>query len=366
MKFNKKIAIFAVCFSLLFVSASKASASAPTNAQLQAQINELTVTISRLAVAVQQKLAACNASGGQNSALMAAETAVKKAVDYINQNMLASGTVATFKDVKDENGLYVFKLVVLGKDYPAYVTKNAKLLFAEGIPQAIDLDKIVEKAGADSTVLKSNKPDAKVFVMSYCPYGLQAQKMYLPVYDLLKDKATMGIYFVNYAMHGQKELDENLRQYCIQKEQGGKMSAYLKCFTVAATAADGTAEFAKCLTSAQIDQTKLAACVAATDKEFKITAGFNDKSTWVSGQFPKFAVNDDLNTKYGVQGSPTIVINGQEINLETRSPQQFLKTVCGAFNVAPAECDSKLSTDQPSTGFGAGTTQTSAGGGCGN
>lgn len=55
--------------------------------------------------------------------------------------------------------------------------------------------------------------------MSYCPYGLQAEKMFLPVYDLLKNKAEMGIYFVNYIMHDKKEIDENLREYCIQKEQ---------------------------------------------------------------------------------------------------------------------------------------------------
>jgi len=106
--------------------------------------------------------------------------------------------------------------------------------------------------------------------------------------------------------------------------------------------------------------------VAATDKEFKVTTGFNDKDTWVSGQFPKFTVNDDLNTKYGVQGSPTIIINGQEVSIGTRSPEEFLKAVCGAFNVSPAECNTKLSADQPSTGFGTGTTQTAAGGGCGN
>ncbi|MFA6375784.1 MAG: hypothetical protein WCX69_00075 [Candidatus Paceibacterota bacterium] len=365
MEFNyQNIVILALSLVLFLMPVAKAGAAEPTLGELQSQVSQLKNAINQFANIFQRRLAACNAPTGSNLTIVSAESAVKKAVDYVNNNMLTSGTVATFKDVKDENGLYTFKLAVLGKDYPAYVTKNAKLFFADGIPQAIDLDKIVEKAAAaDSTVLKSNKPDVKVFVMSYCPYGLQAQKMYLPVYDLLKNKTTMGIYFVNYAMHGKKELDENLRQYCIQKEQGDKMSAYLKCFTVAATAADGTAEFAKCLTSAQIDQTKLTACVAATDKEFKVTAGFNDKSTWVSGQFPKFTVNDDLNTKYGVQGSPTIVINGQEVSIG-RSPEEFLKAVCAAFNVSPAECNTKLSADQPSTGFGSGNAVSNASGSC--
>jgi hypothetical protein len=287
---------------------------------------------------------------------MKAEAAAKKAIEYVNANMLSEGITADFKDVKSENGMYAFKLTVQGKDYAAYVTKDGALFFAEGIPQAIVLDKKLEEAKAAAEVVKSDKPDVKVFVMSYCPYGLQAQKMYLPVYDLLKDKAALGIYFVNYAMHGKKEIDENLRQYCIQKEQGDKTADYLKCFTASTAGADGTAEFAKCLTSAKVDQVKLKACVAATDKEFKVTADYNDKTTWVSGQFPKFAINDDLNTKYGVQGSPTIVINDSDASgsLTARSPEAFKKLICAAFNNQPEECNTALSEEQPSTGFGAG------------
>jgi hypothetical protein len=288
--------------------------------------------------------------------VMKAEAAAQKAIDYVNKNMLSEEIQASYKDVKNENGLYTFKLTVQGKDYAAYVTKDGALFFAEGIPQAIILDEKLEGEMAAAEMVKSDNPDVKVFVMSYCPYGLQAQKMYLPVYDLLKDKATMGIYFVNYAMHGKMEVDENLRQYCIQKEQGDRVADYLKCFTTATTAADGTAEFAKCLTLAQIDQVKLKTCMATTDSDFNITADYNDKTTWVSGQFPKFAVNDDLNAQYGVQGSPTIVINDIDASgmLSDRSPEAFKKVICSAFNNQPEECDTELSSDQPSTGFGAG------------
>jgi hypothetical protein len=300
--------------------------------------------------------------------VMKADAAAKKAIDYVNANMLSEGITASYKDVKSENGLYTFKLTVQGKDYAAYVTKDGALFFAEGIPQAIVLDKKLEEEKAAAAAVKTDKPDVKVFVMSYCPYGLQAQKMYLPVYDLLKDKATMGIYFVNYAMHGKKEIDENLRQYCIQKEQNDKYAAYLKCFTAATTAADGTAEYAKCLTGAGIDQAKLNTCVAAADKEFKVTANFNDKTTWLSGSYPKFDVNADLNEKYSVQGSPTIIINDSDASasLSTRSPEALKLAICAAFNNQPEECKTVLSTDQPSTGFGAATAAAgdSAAGGC--
>jgi len=301
---------------------------------------------------------------------LTADEAVKKSVDYVNKNMLSEGVTATSKDAKEENGMYEFKLVIQEKDYSAYVTKNGKLFFAEGIPQAISLDSPL--AGSEDAkpveVVKTDKPDVKVFVMSYCPYGLQAQKMFLPVYDLLKDKADMGIYFVNYAMHGKNEIDENLRQYCIQKEQKGKLAAYLKCFTSAIpTAADGTGDFAKCLTATGVEQGKLSACIAATDKEFKVTANYNDKTTWLSGSYPKFDVEGDLNTKYNVQGSPTIVINDQDVSasLATRSPEALKQIICSAFNSQPEECNTVLSADQPSMGFGTEVAaSTDAAGGC--
>ena len=300
------------------------------------------------------------------------EAAAQRAIDYINENMLSDGVTAEYADVKEENGMYSFKLVIQGQNYASYVTKDGALLFAEGVPQAIILDKKLEEEKAAAEIDKSDRPEVKLFVMSYCPYGLQAQKMYLPVYELLKDKADMGIYFVNYAMHGKAEIDENLRQYCIQKEQNDKMAAYLKCFTADAKYAecsteDCTADYGKCLAEAGIDQSKLSSCVAATDKEFNITADYNDKSTWVSGVYPKFAVNDDLNTQYEVQGSPTIIINGKDASdaISSRSPEKFKQAVCAAFNEQPEECSTVLSEEQPSSGFGAAVSASdSAAGSC--
>ncbi len=303
---------------------------------------------------------------------MQPDAAAQKAVDYINENMLSPEIQATFKDVKEENGLYFFKLTVQEQDYDSYVTKDGALLFAAGVPQAIILDKDLEEEKAAAEIEKSDKPDVKLFVMSYCPYGLQAQKMYLPVYNLLKDKADMGIYFVNYAMHGKTEIDENLRQYCIQKEQTDKIAAYLECFTVdtkysECTTGDCVADYGKCLVSAGVDQSKLSACIAATDKDFNVTVDYNDKSTWMSEVYPKFAINDDLNQQYSVQGSPTVIINGKDASgaLTVRSPEKFKQIICAAFNSQPEECNTTLSEEQPSPSFGAVTSASaSASGSC--
>lgn len=290
--------------------------------------------------------------------------AAQKAIDYANKNLLQGGTKATFESAAEQSGVYSFKLKVDGQEYTSYVTKDGKIMFVSGIPLT---DVTTADSAATPDVAKSDKPDVKLFVMSYCPYGLQAEKMYLPVYNLLKDKAAMGVYFVNYAMHGKMEVDENLRQYCIQKDQTDKYSAYLQCFvdSAAPTASGTAADYAACLTKAGVDKAKLNSCVASADKQFNVTKDYNDKSTWISGTYPKFEINNDLNEKYGVQGSPTIVINDKEVNVSSRSPQSFLNTVCAAFNNPPDECKTTLSGDEQSTGFGAGTAAAgSASGGC--
>jgi len=283
------------------------------------------------------------------------QAAAEKAINYINENLLQEGFTASLVSVAEENGVYKFHLKVGENEFDSYVTKDGKLLF---VNPPIDLEEkpISQAENEAKEVSKRDIPDIKLFVMSYCPFGLQAQKMFLPVYDLLKGKAEMGVYFVNYIMHGKEEIDENLRQHCIQEEQKEKYYNYLACFVQ-----DG--DFEKCLIEAEINKTKLAACISSTDSQHSITELYNNQNTWLNGQYPRFDVQTDLNEKYGVRGSPTIVINDTVVNIITRSPEEFKKIICQAFIAEPEECSQILSKDIPSAGFGGGTAS-SSGGGC--
>ncbi len=289
---------------------------------------------------------------------LSAQVAAEKAISFINENKdtIAGGLTASLIGVSDAGDVYKINIKVGEGEYESFITKDGEFLFPNGYN--LKTQNKGEATSTDNTaagVEKRDRPDVKLFVMSYCPFGLQAQKMFLPVYDLLKDKADMGVYFVNYIMHEKIELDENLRQYCIQKEEKEKYSDYLSCF-----AASG--DYQKCFSQAGIDQGRIENCVFETDKEFKITTLYNDKSTWLNGTFPKFDVQGDLNTKYGVQGSPTIIINDKEVSVSPRSPETFKEIVCQAFNSQPEECSQTLSSDVPSTGIGAGTGSSTDGG----
>jgi len=295
---------------------------------------------------------------GLSSGGLGMQDAGEKAVNYLNENKdtLTGGLVVSLVSVSEEGSIYKVSLKVGDGEYDSYVSKDGKFLF----PYGYNLQEASEGGGAAANnttteMEKRDKPDVKLFIMSYCPYGLQAQKMFLPAYELLKDKATMGVYFVNYIMHEKQEIDENLNQYCIQKEQKEKFSNYLNCFVLS-----GDSE--KCLFQANIDKTKLSSCISQTDAEYKIYSQYDDKSTWLNGSFPKFDVQADLNTQYGVQGSPTIIINDQVVDVSPRSPERFKEIVCQAFNSQPSECSETLSGEAASTGIGVGTSSTSEGG----
>lgn len=286
--------------------------------------------------------------------VLSAQEAAEKAISYLNDNILPGGIAASLVDVVKENGLYKLKLEVQEREHTSYVSKDGKILFIEGID--MDQEGEIPEAG-EQEITKKEKPDIKLFVMSYCPYGLQAQKMFLPVYELLGDKVDMGVYFVDYIMHGEEEIIENLNQYCIQKEEKEKFADFLACFVK-----DGDSK--KCLSEANIDEIKLGECFSETDTEYNIYSQLADKSTWVNGRFPKFDVHADLNLEYGVRGSPTIVINGKVVSVDPRSSENFKQVVCQSFNTPPKECEQTLSDTVFATGFGLETGGTS-GGGCG-
>lgn len=298
---------------------------------------------------------------------IAIEEAKTLVADFINNNLMQSGNTVSIKEVTEENDLY--KVVVNmsnGQEIESYLSKDGKKFF----PQVMDIEEVEKKmaendkskeaaqAQTAANVPKNDKPVVELFVMSHCPYGTQIEKGMLPVVETLGDKIDFSVKFCDYSMHGKKELDEELNQVCIEKNEPEKMISYLKCFLEAGKSAE-------CLQSVGINMSKLNSCVAATDKEFKVTELYNDKSTWKSGQFPQFNVYQSENSQYGITGSPGLVINGKKIS-SGRDSATLLRNICAGFENPPEECNTELSSASPSTGFGFGTTGGATDAGCGS
>ncbi len=238
-------------------------------------------------------------------------------------------TTLTYNGAED-NGEYVMMNFTdeTGRPIPIPVSRDYKYMYGS----AVEIDTfyaqvqlLANSANATNNTNpppvetpKSDKPNVELFVMSYCPYGVQMEKAIIPVQELLGSKANITIKFVNYILHGAKETQENARQYCIMQNNPDKYWAYLKCF-----AGEGNAS--ACMANVSINETEVDSCMNSTYSAF----GISDSGT-------SFPIHNAENTQYGVRGSPTLVINGNVVSVN-RSPEDVKNAICAAFNTAPSE-----------------------------
>ncbi len=293
-------------------------------------------------------------------------TVSEEASKAISNKLLQGKAEATLKNLEGTNGVYKGEITVQGQTSEVYITKDGELLFLRAVPltqgaagSAQNNQQNRQQGTTPTDVPKADTPKVELFVMSYCPYGTQVEKGVIPVANLLKDKIDFDIKFVNYAMHGKKELKENMRQYCIQKNYEGKYLTYLSEFLKEGSASDA-------LDAVGLTKDDLSSCVEKVDEENKVMELYNDpeKKEW-RGKYPPFKLHNEENKKYGVRGSPTLVINGKTVK-PGRDAQSLLNAICSGFKKKPSECEKDLSDlGTPSSGFGFGGQGSASAAGCG-
>lgn len=265
--------------------------------------------------------------------------AVKAKISAFLKDKVPATSKTEIGNVQKDGTMYKATIKVDNQEVAVYVTADGKKMIQE---QAVmDLDK---KAGDDAAKeqaqapekteaeTKTDVPTVDLFVMSYCPYGLQMERGALPAVEALGNKIKFNLKFVGYTLHGQKEVDENTNQYCVAKTQPAKLNAYLKCFW---KDSKGTAE--ACMKTTGVNVAQVTTCVTEAKKQFSLT----EKA---------FDINKDEVEKFDVQGSPTLVVNGTTIS-SGRDSASVLKAICSGFNNQPKECQAKLSDKSPVAGF---------------
>jgi hypothetical protein len=171
-----------------------------------------------------------------------------------------------------------------------------------------------------------------LFVMSQCPYGVQAEDGLFGVIDAFGSDVQVNIRFIvsdlgggNFgSLHGQPELDENLRQLCIMQNYPDKFFEYLECFNPNYRSAES--QFAACAAQLGFDANMINNCITSDNA--------------VS------ALQDDvaLTTELGVRGSPTYYINGEKYSggRDAASVQSY---ICN-LNPTLSGCSAQLSGTQ--------------------
>ncbi|MFH1271206.1 MAG: hypothetical protein ABII03_06260 [Nanoarchaeota archaeon] len=270
--------------------------------------------------------------------------AAENLVDFAN----AQGAGAELIDVVKDGEFYKVTLSLNGQETPVLVTKDGNNI-VQLIPiSTSDYDTQPEP----KDVPKSDKPKVELYVYTYCPYGTQMEKAMIPVVDLLGDKIDFKIRQIG-AMHGEYEKIEAERQLCIEKEYPDKFLDYVLEFALNTDIGSCNGD-ATCLapklnalfTSLGIDSAKITSCISSEGEKL---------------------YNAEVKNA-GNKGSPTIIINGVEIQsfprLSDRYPEKVKEVICNAFNNIPSECSKVLSTESPSAGFGSGTSSSASSGSC--
>ncbi|MBT4277941.1 hypothetical protein HOD96_04315 [Candidatus Falkowbacteria bacterium] len=285
--------------------------------------------------------------------LLTAEEAQKKLTDFINEAYGQSVKGIEVMETEEKSGVYaVTTLITNTNDQTStstlYISKDGKFF----LPDAIDMEEILQKVAeqkqaqntpppAAADVPKADAPKVELFTMSYCPFGNQAEDGISPVARLLGDSVEIEPHYVIYSdyrgggekycldeedkycsMHGIEELNQNVRELCIYKYNRSKFWDYID----AVNKDCNIQNIEECWTNPAddlgIDTGKIATCQ-------------KDEAIGM------LAEEVALNKKYGITGSPALVINGVKYS-GGRAPENYKLGICNAFNTQPKECSETL------------------------
>lgn len=281
--------------------------------------------------------------------VLSSEEAAEKALGFINDVALEGQTTASLLEVVEESGLYKIKIKIEGEEYESYVTKDGKFLF----PPGAGIEIIGEESDSSTSedYPKTDIPKVELFVMSFCPYGNQAEELMIPAAYLLDDKANIELHYVIYSnygdsgpnycfdkeakycsMHGIQELNQGVRELCVQKYQKDKLWNFVK-------------EINDNCNYQDVDS-----CWESVAKQVGVNVQ-QVKTCYKDEALKLLAQELSLNEKYNVKGSPQLIINDTEYT-GSRSSEAYKQAICSAFNSAPDECSQGLSNEGGSASGG--------------
>lgn len=154
-----------------------------------------------------------------------------------------------------------------------------------------------------SRIARMGKPTLELFVMSYCPYGVQAEEKLIPIVKEFGDKIDFKLQFIAQekeepsaqditpfvSLHGYPEVAENIRQLLIAKEYPDRYLDYILC---RGKKLDKSWEV--CAEKLGIDVAKIQALFDSPEAE------------------QLFRKNIKRATELGVRASPTILVDGHK------------------------------------------------------
>lgn len=272
---------------------------------------------------------------------LSSKKAAERVIKFINSAVLQGQATASLVSVEEKSGIYKLIIEINNQAFESYVTRDGKLLFGP----ATEITEESLSSGSQATetsVPKTDIPKVELFVMSFCPYGNQAEELMMPVAKLLKNKADIELHYVIYSnyrgggadycldkenkycsMHGINELNQDVRELCVQKYYKEKVWDFVK------------------EVNNNCGLNNVETCWEGIAKNLGIDIG-KIKTCQKNEALDMLAEEVALNKKYGISGSPQLIVNGVEYQ-GTRSSNSYKNQICAAFNNPPQECSQDLS-----------------------
>jgi len=189
-------------------------------------------------------------------------------------------------------------------------------------------------------VVKTARPTVELYVMSFCPFGVQVEKVMKPVVALLANSTDFRVYYIANvpgtdlstakSLHGNAEAIEDARQLCILAHSPASYWEYLGAFDT------------QCY-SLWMNQTQLGACQQNVTDQLGITETVKECMTGNEGYELLKADSAAVNGA-GITSSPTIMINGQKYT-GRRTSESIKQGICDHFDATPEACSTVLSTE---------------------
>ncbi|MFA6064546.1 MAG: hypothetical protein WCW44_05980 [archaeon] len=264
---------------------------------------------------------------------------------YINDNFANNGITFVVEDTNTiVGGLLELNIYAIKGDANqlagiAYANSE-KLVLA--MDKAMDMNKAIAKPVTEepvtATPVKTDKPVVDLYVMSFCPFGNKAEDTMLPVYNLLKDKATFNVHFIVntdgnnvVSLHGAPEVVQNEREACVLKNYDMNKLMNFMVYVNDNCGSNGSC-WETGATALGIDKAKINACVASEGVAL-------------------MKANEAASTAANANGSPTLLINGVNTTAvyQYGNSEAYKVAICNSFTTAPAECSAVLSGDATAT-----------------
>ena len=162
------------------------------------------------------------------------------------------------------------------------------------------------------------KLSIELFVMSQCPYGVQAEDNAKKVIDKFQGDVNLSLYFIAdqntdgtfTSLHGANEVAEDLRQVCVMKYNPDKFLGYLACvnknYTIVGQVWEG------CASSNQIDTSVIKQCSQGSEGNVLLSN------------------NIQKSKQLQIGSSPTIYLSGKQYT-GGRDERTMTRAICGVI-----------------------------------